>query len=85
MSQRAGVLFAPHDRVPGLHMPPQAEAPPDPVHANGHVVVSCQRPAASHCWMVVPSGLQRLVPAVQRAMHMPLASSHTGMSDGHGD
>jgi hypothetical protein len=84
VSQRKGVLLAPHVRVPGLHMPPQAEVSPIPVHAKGHVVVSCQMPAVSHCWMVVPEGLHRLDPAMQRLTHLPVSSSHTGMSAGHG-
>jgi hypothetical protein len=44
LSQRNGVLFAPHVRVPGLHDPPQATALPVPVQAKGQVVVSCHRP-----------------------------------------
>ena len=80
-SHTTGVLFALHDRVPGLHMPAHAEASPEPVHANGHAVMSCQIPDRSHCWIAVPEGLQRFAAAVHRATQAP--ASHVGISTGH--
>jgi len=81
-SQRMGVLLAPQLLVPGLHIPVHAVVASEPVHANGHVVVSCQKPCRSHCWMTAAAGLQRFTPAVQRKMQAPVAVSQTGLSFG---